>query len=76
MTEKILFGRRRIGKIKKILEMLDIESVEFHFSFNDLTHEKEIRQQIIAMTGHDCKISWWVDFDRFLKYKQSLKGEE
>ena len=72
----IFFGGVRTGKTKAILDTLDKEGVEFHFSIDDLEHEREIRQQIIAMTGRNCKISWWVDFDRFLKYKQSLKGEE
>ena len=76
MKERIVFGGRRTGKTKKMVEMLDNEGAEFHFSFDDFDHEREIRQQIIAMTGHNCKISWWVGFDRFLKYKKSLIGEE
>lgn len=76
MKERIMFCGRRTGKTKKMIEMLDNEGVEFYFSFDDFEHNIEIRQQIIAMTGHNCKINWCVGFDRFLKCKKSLIGEE
>lgn len=72
MTNRILFGGIRTGKTKTLLHILDNENVEFHFSIDDFEHEREIRQQIIAMTGRNCKISWWIGFDRFLNTRNHL----
>ena len=73
MANRILFGGRRTGKTKALLHILDNENVEFHFSIDDFEHEREIRQQIFAMTGRNCKISWWIGFEGFLKYKARCK---
>ena len=69
-----MFGRIS-GKTQALMKMQESMSFDYCFDFDDIKHEKEIREQLLATESKICKINWCVSLDLYLQHKKTNEGE-
>ncbi len=74
MCIKTMFGRRS-GKTQALIKMSEAIGFTHYFDFEDIEHSKEIREQLLATEGKNCKINWCVSLDLYLQHKELMKKE-
>lgn len=68
----IIFYGRCGGKTKALIEAVETMDIDFNLDIEDIEHSKEIREQLLATEGKNCKINWCVNFNGYLKYKKEF----
>lgn len=71
----IIFYGRCGGKTKALIEAVETMDIDFNLDIEDIEHSKEIREQLLATEGKNCKINWCVSLDLYLQHKELMKKE-